>query len=314
MLSQNNESFGNQYGYSAGAGSTSVGNRIHDNTAIGVTTRGNAGIATLIGNTIFNNPIGIDVYVTEVTLQNNLFYGNTQNAIYAEFTDRLQIESNTIDQTGGTAIRSSTNSTNISLKNNIIHVGSNGKAFDIAAQGEPSFTSDWDLFSLDSGATMGLWGWALRSAPSTTGGSVPGSTSTALGAILYSPTWRTHNYLLQPTSPGIDAGDPDVRVRRSSPAIMGAASISASRATPQRPPRVPLRLCRSSRPNGLDKLTDGTPVTITFRTDGVSGLRPIVLLNSAGPAIPGTTMGTNWQVGPDPERLWRHQRGSEPDC
>ncbi len=298
LLSQNNESFGNQYGYSAGAGSTSVGNRIHDNTAIGVTTRGNAGIALLIGNTIYSNPIGLDAYVTEVTLKNNLFYGNTQNAIYAEFTDRLQIENNTIDQTGGTAIRSSTYSTNIALKNNIIRISNNGKAFDIAAQGEPSFTSDWDLFGLNSGASMGLWGgiavgtfndWRFG-----TGFDLHGTTGDPL---FIDPAHA--NYYLQPTSPGIDAGDPSSafafepgnnggRINLGFEGNTAAATQSAAQTV------------QVVSPNGLDKLTEGTPTSIAFRTDGISGLRPIVLINSAGPVIPGSSPATSWQAGTVP--------------
>jgi Malectin domain/Right handed beta helix region/Periplasmic copper-binding protein (NosD) len=105
LLAQNNVTFGNYYGFSAGAGSIDVGNLIHDNTAIGVTTRGNAyGAANLIGNTIYNNPIGLDVYITGVSLRNNVFYNNTQMAVYGEYTNYLVLENNIIDQSGGTAV------------------------------------------------------------------------------------------------------------------------------------------------------------------------------------------------------------------
>ena len=47
-------------------------------------------------------------------------------------------------------------------------------------------------------------------------------------------------------------------------------------------------------PDGYEKLQQGVPTTITFRTDGVVGLTPVLAINDGGTTISGSNPGTNW--------------------
>lgn len=267
VSAQNNESYGNYDGFNAGAGSTSSGNRIHDNTHAGVTTSGNAGNATLIGNVIYNNPTGIVVNVTSVVLTNNLFYSNANIAVDGEFTGLLTLVNNTIDQSGGTAIKFASTSSNLSLKNNVVNVSDSGLALDVAATAETGFASDWNLFHLSGGATMGNWGgqavatfldWRFGTGFDIDSTDVdPQFTDAAHG-----------NYLLLPGSPAIDRGDPNSAFANEPGNNGGRINLGFEGNTAQAT-QSPAQLVQVLSPNGLDKLAQGQATTITWRSSGI---------------------------------------------
>jgi Ca2+-binding RTX toxin-like protein len=287
VSAQNNESYGNRDGFGAGAGSTSSGNRIHDNTHAGITTYRNAGNATLIGNTIYNNPEGILVDVTRVVLINNVFYSNTQIAVDGDFTDLLTLTSNTIDQSGGTAIRFASSSSNLSLKNNIVNVSNGGSTFNVANTAETNFASDWNLFHLSGGATMGVWGgqavgtfldWRFGTGFDIDSTDVdPQFTDVAHG-----------NYRLLAASSAIDRGDPASAFANEPGNNGGRINLGFEGNTAQAT-QSPSRLVQVLSPNGLDKLAQGQATTITWRSSGITGAT-----SARVEASPDN--GTNWEL------------------
>ena len=293
IIADSNQLFGNAGGLEVLGSNTASNNQVHNNTRFGIETAG-SGTANVIGNIVTANPIGILINSSAAVVRNNLLIGNALAIDNESGVDTLAttIQNNTFDQTAGIVVKARGST---ALENNIIRL-SGGAVFDVTTFWQNSFSSDWNLFNLAGTASVALWGtqsvaafldWRFGTGFDTH--SITGDPS-FIDAV-------HGNYHLQSNSPAIDAGDPTStfafepgnnggRINLGFDGNTAAAAQSASQTV------------QVISPNGLDKLTEGTPTTITFRTDGISGLQPIILLNSGGPSVVGSTMATNWQASP----------------
>ena len=201
-----------------------------------------------------------------------------------------QIFNNTILQSGGTAILAA-NSNAATVKNNVFQL-TGGIVFNANAVAVSLIASDYNLFDLEGAATFANWAgqavadfnaWHFGTGLDThslTGN--PQFTDAAHG-----------NYILAPTSPGIDAGDPGSPFSQE-PGFNGGRVNLGMEGNTARATQSASQVVQVLGPNGLDKLETGQPATITFRTDGVSGLEAAALLNSGGANVAGTEPGQVW--------------------
>ncbi len=154
-----NDAYDNTIGIQTGFQGSIVGNRSFDN-GTGIITYYSSNISR---NYVHSNSTGIhDAGYSEVF--GNLVYANTNVGISTTFThsagDRT-IYNNTVWQGTGDAIRV-TGTNNVRIRNNILSVG-NGYAINVTADGQPGFSSDWNLFDLRTAAALvGRWGATQR--------------------------------------------------------------------------------------------------------------------------------------------------------
>ncbi|MCA9139564.1 MAG: right-handed parallel beta-helix repeat-containing protein, partial [Planctomycetales bacterium] len=156
-----NDVFDNYRGIYLGGGLVQR-NRVFGNS-FGVYASGSDGSVTQ--NVIYSNGQGIDFdpyssYPYQrngARIQSNLIYANeTVGISLFGATTGSQVTGNTIYQVDGNAITVG-NSTDVRLQNNIFAVG-NGTAVEVQTDGQSGYASDYNLFSLGTGATAGRWG------------------------------------------------------------------------------------------------------------------------------------------------------------
>ncbi|MCY2965067.1 MAG: right-handed parallel beta-helix repeat-containing protein, partial [Planctomycetota bacterium] len=159
---QGNSVFDNYVGFDSGNQGTGTGpiqsNRVFHNAAAGIRGYYN----TLIdGNVVYGNSIGIEtfksVYSTTYigTISHNLVYGNTNQGIRLEGSG-AQVVNNTVYQLVGNAVQVETNSTNITLQNNILSVMA-GRAISVNPNSEVGFSSDYNDIVLGVSGNIGRW-------------------------------------------------------------------------------------------------------------------------------------------------------------
>jgi hypothetical protein len=219
-----NVAYNNGYGIYAG-GDTSAhpisGNRVYDNFQAGI---GAYDSATILGNSIYSNAVGIATAGGTGVIEDNVIYANTsQGLLINGSTDgRRLFSNNTIDQGVGNAIQVQASS-NVRLRNNIVRVQA-GYGLYVANDSHTKFSSDNNLFSVGTGAHVGYWGGdantlaAWQTATGGDGHSVAGdprfvNPAGADSVLGYSSAGGGYdggaddNYVLSSDSPAIDAGD-----------------------------------------------------------------------------------------------------------
>ena len=274
-----NELFNNSGGIQVGYFNTVTNNNVHDNLTYGIYVYGTSSVS---GNTLKNNDTGAYLYSGSPSFFNNTLINNKTVGISIG-SSSPQIFDNTILQSGGTAILAA-NSNAATVKNNVFQL-TGGIVFNANAVAVSLIASDYNLFDLEGAATFANWAgqavadfnaWHFGTGLDThslTGN--PQFTDAAHG-----------NYILAPTSPGIDAGDPGSPFSQE-PGFNGGRVNLGMEGNTARATQSASQVVQVLGPNGLDKLETGQPATITFRTDGVSGLEAAALLNSGGANVTG---------------------------
>ena len=168
--------------------------------------------------------------------------------------------------------------------------------FDVPVNDESTFASDWNLFSLDTGATMGKWGgqavatfldWRFNTGYDIHGTDVdPQFTDAA-----------HRNYLLAAGSPAIDRGDPTSAFGNEPGNNGGRINLGFEGNTAQAT-QSPAQTVEVLSPNGLDKLIEGQPTTITWQSSGVAAENEVVAYNTGGNAVQGPQPWSNWTADP----------------
>jgi parallel beta-helix repeat protein len=129
-----------------------LANDIYDNTT-GLWVEINAVVRF---NEIHGNTTGVrvdDASANEnVSIHHNLIYRNTGQGIYLIDGDTVTIENNTIYTPSGDGVRLESNSSNVTLRNNIIWTEAAGYDIYVATDSQVGFDSDWNnLYTTGTG-------------------------------------------------------------------------------------------------------------------------------------------------------------------
>ncbi|MEO1525824.1 MAG: right-handed parallel beta-helix repeat-containing protein [Planctomycetota bacterium] len=159
-IAENNIAFSNGIGLSAGAFSASA--TIQDNTAydndIGI--RGFSS-SVIEGNTAFDNRIGIataNSNVGRVQIFNNLIYDSQEYSIeVAAGRAGTLIRNNTLYEPTASGVHLNQSSTGIELRNNVVEIQT-GFAYDVDANSQSGFASDYNLIYAPAPGALALWG------------------------------------------------------------------------------------------------------------------------------------------------------------
>lgn len=220
----NNQVYSNQTGIATGAftgGAPIVdGNRIYNNSTVGVAARSGAMVRN---NLVYSNAIGLTGdggFHGQIV--SNLIYANANQGILFTGASVAKINGNTLYQTVGDAVRIQ-GSPNTILRNNILYVQAGNDLF-VAADSQTGFSSDYNVLYHDAGAT-GSWGgvsspsllnWQTASgqdAHSTAADPLFVDVDGSDNVLGYSTAGagydggRDDNFYLRKSSPAIDSGD-----------------------------------------------------------------------------------------------------------
>ena len=162
-LGSGNTVYGSVDGIYVTGGSTASGNRVYDNSGDGVEIIP-SGTNVVTGNTIYGNGTGIGGDLRNygysgytsypATITNNLIYGNTTAGIAFNSGTGVVIDNNTVDQAGGPDIAVTGYANNETIENNIFVV-SGSAAITVDSSSESDIFSDYNLFDLGAGGTIG---------------------------------------------------------------------------------------------------------------------------------------------------------------
>ncbi|MBK7765952.1 MAG: right-handed parallel beta-helix repeat-containing protein [Sulfuritalea sp.] len=157
------------------ANTTGIGgssNTILDNTAYGNTTGISVSSSTVAGNRLYDNTTGLYDGGSSLVRNNALWDNSTAARLVGGYTgdDTQGFVNNTIVQTGGVAIRVDNSANKVRLRDNIIdlrdvvstdalgnEVRSGATAITVAPDSEAGFSSDYNLFRLDTASVLANW-------------------------------------------------------------------------------------------------------------------------------------------------------------
>ncbi len=136
------------------AGGTAEGNQVYGNLNKGIVVKN----ATVQTNRVFDNAIGISAESTaSSSILNNIVYENQQVGIDVSVSN-VSIENNSVAHVSGNAVRvTGTNTSNTRLRNNILSIDT-GHAINVAGTSQVGFTSDFNLIQQNGTAKTYLWG------------------------------------------------------------------------------------------------------------------------------------------------------------
>jgi Malectin domain len=120
----------------------------------------------------------------------------------------------------------------------------------------------------------------------------------------------TGNYHLRSNSPAIDAGDPATPYLLEPAPNGDRVNLGFDGNTPQAAPS-PTQMLQVLSPSGFDKLVEGEPATITWRSYGIAAERPVMFINAGGSAVTGPQAWSSWITDPN-GTLLGHQWTSLP--
>ena len=310
----NNQAFNNDIGFQMSSGSA-TGNVSRDNTKYGFEVAG----GTLIGNTAYGNDAGIFTSNDPNLIENDLIYGNRSEGVFISGASSgfgrstgAVIRNNTIDQSGSDGVRIINavfdGVTTLTFDNNIVRQ-EGGTALSVDASSEAALVSDFNLWDLTGGAVMASWNNHLMQTPLDARFQLGlDQHSLAADPLFVDPA--TGNYHLRPNSPAIDAGDP------ATPCLLEPApngdrvNLGFDGNTPDAASS-PTQMLQVLSPSGFDKLVEGQPATITWRSYGIAAERPVMFINAGSSTVTGPQAWSSWSFDPN-GTLLGHQWTSLP--
>ena len=300
-----NSIFGNFDGLLIGNG-VAADNRIFNNSDDGIIISG----GTVRGNVVYSNRVGITAQFSPSIL-GNLVYGNAALGISITTAGSAVIEGNTVYQLAGDALRVSLDLNNTRLnssrvRNNLLWTsGAGSYALNVSNDSDTGFVSDFNnlyatgtakvaRWSIQEFATLREWAWELgldvhgiSADPQFVD---PDGPDDVLG---YRPASAgapgdfgvDDNFRVRPGSPTIDAADPLSPWFAEPLPNGGRANLGHYGNTPSTTPSAPGQLIQVVSPNGGEKVQAGRPLTVDWRSSGLTQTRVAGLLNAGGAAV-----------------------------
>ncbi len=159
VLAQHNVSHANEWGFVGFSSGIVRENRTYNNSVAGIYGNRNPLIE---GNVIYSSPDGIQFpdfafsgYTNNTVVENNVIYDIDNRGFYS-VESRAILTNNTFYMPEGRAIVIDRSSANVKLRNNIFSVG-DGPAITIDSGSQSGFESDFNLFDLYGGSSIGVW-------------------------------------------------------------------------------------------------------------------------------------------------------------
>ena len=153
-------------GFYVGPGSSVTDSRAYANSDDGIDISGYGAPNVVTGDTIYGNTTGIGgdlrnygysaIISSAATIENDLIYGNSTVGIGFNSGTGVVIDNNTFDQAGAPAIAVVGYANNEAIENNIF-VESGSPAITVDATSESGIGSDYNVFDLSGGATIGTF-------------------------------------------------------------------------------------------------------------------------------------------------------------
>ena len=269
--------------------SSLAGARIFGNTAVGVTVAGDS--SAVLGNTIYSNPVGIDLPAATGTVRilNNVVYSHDEAALRVGSAPSalatLLVENNTFHEprAAGVRLAAATNDRPMIVKHNIFSVQGSA-ALDVGPGAHTGLRSEYNLFHVTAAGSAGRMeglpqatyrDWALNTGHDRHSlDANPRFVSPAGpdGRLGYDPVavidyGRDDNFRLAALSPAIDGGDPGVPVLHELAPHGDRVDIGATGNTALANLSPP-QLVQLLSPSALDKLEQDTTVSIRWRSSG----------------------------------------------
>ncbi len=286
-----------------------IDNRVHGND------RGiYSGSASLLRNLVYGNNTGIQVSGSGrgLNIAGNIIYDNSVAGLhFAGFSNSvgMLVANNLFYQVGADSVRA-TSSSQIQLRNNIItQLG--GNAFNIADDAQSGFSSDYNLIDLRNGGTLGQWGstaftsladWQVllgHEVNSFTGvigyADVDGADD-LLGQTGAADNGLDDDFTIQNPQMLRDAGDPRTPFYREASGNDGARANIGPGGMAGGGTASPARTLQILTPNGGNRLTVGEPVSVSFRSSGLTTSRPTLFVNAGGDRVSGPQSWNSWSM------------------
>ncbi len=282
-------------------------NRIHGNVR-GIHSSSSA----VLRNLVYGNDVGIYVSGSGrgLNVAGNIIYDNAVAGLqFADFgnTNRMLVANNLFYQVSADAIQA-TSSSQIVLRNNVFtQLG--GRVFNIADNAQSGFSSDYNLFDLRSGATLGLWGSTAFTSLADWQVLLANEGNSFTGTIAYTDVDGADDLLGQTgaTDNGLDddftilnpqilrdAGDPRTSYYREASGNDGARANIGLGGAAGGGVASPDRTVQILTPNGGNRLTAGDAVTVAFRSSGLTTNRPSLFVNAGGGQVAGPESWSTW--------------------
>ncbi len=277
---------GNLQGMRVDNGAVASGNRVFDNSTIGI----EVSAAKALGNVIYGNATGIRAGASGNQISNNVIYANTSFGLDQSNNASGTVVNNTFFQPVGDAIRESSAGTTLVATNNIFVIGS-GSAFNIADSSQLGFSSDYNLFQVIGGGSVATWGsttlsswqdWQFATGNDRHGLETdpllvdPDGTDDVLGN-------EDDDFHLLPGSPALNAGDP-LALYAGEPASGNVADLGAygndAGALASGVQRIQL-----TEPGTYQKVEVGQPVDIQWISSGLTDPAPVLQMNAGGTGV-----------------------------
>jgi parallel beta-helix repeat protein len=259
-----------------------------DNVVFGNTTGIETSASSVFDNIVYSNGTGILTGGSPTAIANNLIYGNSLAGIDQGVSAVSSLLNNTIYQLTGDAIRAAQASGTLAATNNIFVVGT-GSAFNIAAQNQANFSSDYNLFHMIGAGRVATWG----ATPFTTWedwqfGTPHDRHSIVADPLLVDPDGADNtlgsdddDFHLASGSPAANAGHP-LSIYSGESASGNMADLGAYGNRAASLPSATQRL-QLVEPTTYRKVELGQPVEVRWVAAGLTNFAPVVLLDSGGP-------------------------------
>ncbi len=299
----NNKVFASDIGITVGgADSLAESNQAYDNV-VGAQAEG-VGIevetgGTAQGNTVYGNTIGMIDDGTNTTIENNTLYGNISIGIQVgQYTNSNThaIVNNTIVQSSGAALDLYTpNAIDTTFLDNIVSLTGAGTVALVApAANQVGFFSDYNLYDLESGATMATWsGQAMATLDN-----FKTEVAMDLNSIAAVPDFvnaAADNFALQSDSPAVNRGDPALQYYLEPAGNGDRVDIGAQGGTTQANSG-PTQVVQLLGQTGGLRYQVGQTTTVNFTSAGLVASNPVLQINAGGAqTVLGADSSNVWQ-------------------
>jgi len=289
-LIRDNVVYGNTRGINGGTLVT--GNRVYGNDT------GLYSPSRAVGNVVYSNRVG--AFNVSQQFSNNLLFDHAEFGYLLQGGSNRVIDNNTFYEPVATAVRVENFASNFRMVNNIIHVAA-GYAVSVHGNSRSGFQSDYNLFQVQGGAKLMLWGstdvltqpdlfFFLGLDPHSLVADplfvlpLGGDGMLGYDNVMGLDHALDNNFHLQAGSPGVDGGDPFTYSLAEAAPNGGRVNLGAygntALATPTAPESVQV-----VTPNGGEKLEEGQSVSIEWRGTGLGLGDTVALINTGNVSI-----------------------------